>query len=120
MAQVKSPQSTRATGISIVKLTGVAARSVGVWIGLIFVAIAFVPELIAAFIAIPGLVVAGYYVVPVAKLFTFGIEILQPDGLDYRKSLVVGFAFWIGLAFQLDLIFPEYFQGHGARCSATA
>ena len=105
------PNTTRATGISIVELTGVAARSVGVSIGLIFVAIAFVPKVMAAIIAIPGPVVAGYFVLLVAKLFTFGIEILQHDGLDYRKSLVVGLAFWIGLAFQLDWIFPEYFQG---------
>ena len=110
MAQVKSPQYDPRHGISIMKLTGVAARSVGVWIRLIFVAIAFVPKVTAAIIVIPGPVVAGYYVVLVAKLFTSGIEILQHDGVDYRKSLVVAFAFWIGLAFQLDWIFPEYFR----------
>ena len=105
------PNTTYATGISIVELTGVAARSVGASIGLVFVAIAFLPKLVAAIIAIPGPVVAGYFVLLVAKLFTFGIEILQHDGLDYRKGLVVGLGFWIGLAFQLDWIFPEYFQG---------
>ncbi len=26
-------------------------------------------------------------------------------------GLVVGVAFWIGLAFQLDWVYPEYFQG---------
>ena len=105
------PNTTYATGISIVELTGVAARKVGVAIGIVFVAIAFLPKFIAAIIAIPGPVVAGYFVLLVAKLFTFGIEILQHDGLDYRKGLVVGLGFWIGLAFQLDWIFPEYFQG---------
>ena len=105
------PNTTYATGISIVELTGVAARKVGVAIGIVFVAIAFLPKLVAAIIAIPGPVVAGYFVLLVAKLFTFGIEILQHDGLDYRKGLVVGLGFWIGLAFQLDWIFPEYFQG---------
>ena len=105
------PNTTYATGISIVELTGVAARSVGVSIGLIFVVMAFMPKFMAVIIAIPGPVVAGYFVLLVAKLFTFGIEILQHDGLDHRKSLVVGIAFWIGLAFQLDWIFPEYFQG---------
>ena len=105
------PNTTYATGISIVELTGVAARSVGVCIGAIFVVIAFVPKLMAVIIALPGPVVAGYFVLLVAKLFTFGIEILQHDGLDYRKGVVVGLAFWIGLAFQLDWIFPEYFQG---------
>ena len=72
---------------------------------------AFIPKLMAAIIAIPGPVVAAYFVLLVARLFTFGIEILQQDGLDYRKSLVVGLAFWFGLAFQLDWIFPQYFQG---------
>ena len=105
------PNTTYATGISIVELTGVAARSVGVSIGIIFVVMAFMPKFIALIIAIPGPVVAGYFILLVAKLFTFGMEILQHDGLDYRKSVAVGLAFWIGLAFQLDWIFPEYFQG---------
>ena len=105
------PNTTYATGISIVELTGVAARSVGVSIGVIFFVIAFMPKFIALIIAIPGPVVAGYFILLVAKLFTFGMEILQHDGLDYRKSVAVGLAFWIGLAFQLDWIFPEYFQG---------
>ena len=105
------PNTTYATGTSIVELTGVAARSVGVCLGLVFVVMAFLPKLMAAIIAIPGPVVAAYFVLLVARLFTFGIEILQQDGLDYRKSLVVGLAFWFGLAFQLDWIFPQYFQG---------
>ena len=105
------PNTTYATGTSIVELTGVAARSVGVCLGLVFVVMAFVPKLMAAIIAIPGPAVAAYFVLLVARLFTFGIEILQQDGLDYRKSLVVGLAFWFGLAFQLDWIFPEYVQG---------
>ncbi len=62
-------------------------------------------------IAIPGPVVAAYYVALVALLFYFGLQILQHDGFDSRKGLVVGLAFWLGLAFQLDWIFPEYFQG---------
>ena len=105
------PNTTYASGISVVELTGVAARSVGVAIGLIFVVVAFLPKALAAVIAIPGPVVAGYFVLLLAKLFTFGLEILQQEGLDYRKSLAVGLAFWLGLAFQLDWIFPEYFQG---------
>ena len=105
------PNTTYATGTSIVELTGVAARSVGVCLGLVLVVMALIPKLMAAIIAIPGPVVAAYYVLLVARLFTFGIEILQQDGLDYRKSLVVGLAFWFGLAFQLDWIFPQYFQG---------
>ena len=39
------------------------------------------------------------------------MKILANDGLDYRKSLIVGFAFWVGLAFQFDMIYPELLQG---------
>ena len=88
-----------------------AARSVGACIGIVFVVMAFVPKFMALLIAIPGPVVAAYYVLIVALLFVFGIQILQHDGLDSRKGLIVGLAFWIGLAFQLDWIFPEFFQG---------
>ncbi len=105
------PNTTYATGIAIVELTGVAARSVGVSVGVIFVGLAFVPKFMAALIAIPGPVVAAYYLVLVALLFIFGVKILMHEGLDQRRGLVVGVAFWLGVAFQLDWIFPEYFQG---------
>ncbi len=105
------PNTTYASGVAIVELTGVASRAVGAAIGAIFVALAFVPKFSALIIAIPGPVVAAYYVALVALLFFFGVQILQHDGLDSRKGLVVGLAFWLGLAFQLDWIFPEYFQG---------
>ena len=105
------PNTTYGSSISIAELTGVAARSVGVCVGVIFIVLAFLPKLVAAFIAIPGPVAASFLIVVVALIFVFGMEILLNDGLDYRKSLVVGIAFWFGLAFQLDWVFPEYFQG---------
>ena len=105
------PNTTYAQSIAMVELTGVASRAVGVSVGLIFVALAFIPKLSALIIAIPGPVVAAYYVALMALLFSFGVQILQQDGFDSRKGLVIGLAFWLGLAFQFDWIFPEYFQG---------
>ena len=55
--------------------------------------------------------VAAYYVIIVALIFVFGMKILLSEGLDYRKGLVVGVAFWLGIAFQFDWIYPEYMQG---------
>ncbi len=114
------PNTTYATGITLVELTGVAARSVGACIGIVFVAMALVPKFMALVIAIPGPVVAAYFVLIVALLFVFGIQILQHDGLDSRKGLVVGLAFWIGVAFQLDWVFPEFFQGQWSDLLANA
>ncbi|MDE0284479.1 MAG: hypothetical protein OXN26_08035 [Gammaproteobacteria bacterium] len=105
------PNTTYGVSVSIAELTGVAARAVGICVGLIFILLAFLPKLVTAIIAIPGPVAAAYLIVVFALIFVFGMEILLHDGLDYRKSLVVGISFWMGTAFQLDWVFPEYFQG---------
>ena len=65
----------------------------------------------AAIVAIPGPVVAAYFIVLVASLLILGIRVLMHDGLDHRKGFAVGIAFWLGIAFQLEWIFPELLQG---------
>ena len=105
------PNTTYGNGIAMTELTGIAARSVGVCVGVLFVALAFLPKPVAAVLALPGPVVGAYFAVAIALLFVFGVQILINDGLDYRKSLIVGFAFSVGLAFQYDLVFPELQQG---------
>ncbi len=105
------PNTTYGMSISVAELTGVASRAVGVCVGIVFVALAFLPKFVTLIIAIPGPVVAAYFVIIVALIFVFGMKILLQDGLDYRKGLVVGVAFWIGIAFQLDWIYPEYWTG---------
>ena len=61
-ARSRTRPTPRAT--AIVELTGVASRAVGACIGMIFVVIAFIPKFAAVIIAIPGPVVAAYYVLP--------------------------------------------------------
>ena len=105
------PNTTYGMSISVAELTGVAARRIGVCVGIVFVSLAFLPKFINLIIAIPGPVVAAYFIIIVALIFVFGMKILLQEGLDFRKGLVVGVAFWIGLAFQFDWIYPEYFEG---------
>ncbi len=105
------PNTTYGMSISVAELTGVAARRIGVCVGIVFVSLAFLPKFINLIIAIPGPVVAAYFIIIVALIFVFGMKILLQEGLDFRKGLVVGVAFWIGLAFQFDWIYPEYFPG---------
>ena len=102
------PNTTYSTSISMTALTGVGARSVGVAVGVAFIVLAFVPKGLAVVLAIPGPVAAAYITVLLAMLFVVGMRIVVQDGVDYRKSLVVGVAFWIGVGFQNGLIFPEY------------
>ena len=105
------PNTTYGMSISVAELTGVASRTIGISVGAVFVALAFLPKFMMLIVTIPGPVAAAYFVVIVALIFVFGMKILLQDGLDYRKGLIVGVAFWIGIAFQLDWIYPEYWQG---------
>ena len=105
------PNTTYGASIAIAELTGVASRAVGVWVGILFIALAFLPKLVAVVVALPGPVAGAYLAIIVAPIFVFGVKILTNDGLDYRKSLIVGFAFWVGIAFQFDMIYPELLEG---------
>ena len=101
------PNTSYSVAASLTELTGVSARAMGIAAGVIFVALAFLPKALAVVLAIPGPVVTAYLTVLLAMLFLIGVKIVVQDGLDYRKGLVVGFAFWVGVGFQFDLVFPE-------------
>ena len=101
------PNTTYSKSVSIAELTGVAARRVGVWIGALFVAMAFVPKAAALLLAVPGSVVAAYMTVFLAMLFVLGMKMVVQDGLDYRKGIIVGVSFWIGMGFQHQDIFAD-------------
>ena len=105
------PNTTYSTSVSITELTGVAARRVGVAIGVIFIMLAFLPKFLALVLAIPDAVVAAYVTVLMALLFVVGMRIVSEEAADYRKGLIAGVAFWLGVGFQNNLIFPEYLEG---------
>ena len=105
------PNTTYGASIAITELTGVAARRIGVMAGAMFIVLALLPKLVAVVVAIPGPVAGAYLAVIVALLGMFGIKILVSEGLDYRKSLIVGMSFWIGLVCQFDMLFPELMTG---------
>ncbi len=105
------PNTTYSTSIAVTELTGVAARSIGVVIGAIFIALAFLPKALALVLAVPDPVVAAYAIILLAMLFMVGLKIVVQDGIDHRKSLIAAVAFWIGVGFQSGVIFPQYFSG---------
>ena len=72
---------------------------------------ALLPKVLAAILAIPGPVVAAYATVLLSMLFVLGMTVVIQDGIDYRKGLVAGVSFWVGVGFQHGLIFPDFFAG---------
>ena len=105
------PNTLYSSGISVTELTGVAARRVGIALGVVLLALAFLPKLLALVLAIPGPVAAAYLALLMALLFMVGVKLVVRDGIDYRKGLIAGVAFWIGVGFQNGLIFPEQVAG---------
>jgi xanthine/uracil permease len=86
--------------VSLINLTGVAARSVGYAMGGFLVVLAFFPKLTSVLLIIPSAVMGGFLVIALGMLFVEGIQTLVRAGLDPQKAMVVGLAFSIGLGMQ--------------------
>ena len=112
------PNTTYSTTVSVTELTGVGARSVGIALGAVLIVLAFLPKALAVVLAIPGPVVSAYLAVFLAMLFVIGMNLVVQDGIDYRKGLVCGVAFWMGVGFQNGMIFPRVCFGIRRRSSS--
>ncbi len=102
------PIGFRPTGTSMIELTGISSRQIGVAYGLAIIALAFLPKALAVILAIPGPVVAAFITVMMATIFVIGMRIIVQDGIDYRKGTITGVSFWVGVGFQNGVVFPEY------------
>ncbi len=117
------PGTTYTTSVPLIELTGVAARTVGLFTGAAFVVLVFLPKVFALVLAIPDPVFAAYFIVLLAMLFIVGLKIVIQDGLDKNKGFVAGAAFLVGFSFQYELIYPEFvsqFAGGLFRNGMTA
>ena len=101
------PNTTYSTSISVVDLTGVAARKVGLFCGALIFLLAFFPKVSAAILSIPTPVVGAYLLVLILLLFMHGIRMVARDGLSYEKGFIVGMGFWLGTGFQQKAIFND-------------
>lgn len=105
------PNSVYPANAARTALTGVAARRVGAFGGLILVGIALLPKAVEFLAAIPSPVLVGFLIVILGLMLVEGMRIVFQDGLDARKAAIVGVSFWIGMGFQYNLIFPELLDG---------
>jgi xanthine permease XanP len=101
------PNTTYSTSISAVELTGVAARRVGIYGGLLLALLAFSPKVAALLLCVPEAVVGSYLVVLIVLLFMHGLELALRDGFTFDRALVIGLSLWLGLGFQDQKIFYD-------------
>ena len=96
-----------ATSVSLINLTGVAARSVGYAIGIILLVLALLPKFTAILLTIPSPVMGVYLLIVMGLLFVEGMRMVIQDGLDHRKAMVVGVALSIGVGLNNENIFAD-------------
>ena len=101
------PNTTYSSSVAIVEITGVAARRVGVAIGVGFCALALLPKLVAVILSVPDAIIGTYLIVLISILFVLGMRIVVADSMNYRKAAIVGVSFWVGYGFQSGGLFID-------------
>ena len=93
--------------VTLITLTGVAARSVGYAIGTILLLLAFLPKAAAVLLTIPSPVMGAFLLMIMGLLFVEGMKMVVQDGLDHRKALVVGVALSIGVGLESQAVLTD-------------
>ncbi len=101
------PNTTYSTSLSVVDLTGVAARAVGLFGGGFLVLIAFCPKVATLLMAVPSSVAGAYIMVLLILLFLHGLRMVAEEGLSFENGMVVCVSFWLAVGFQDQAIFPD-------------
>ena len=101
------PLGFRPSGASMVEITGISSRRIGIALGASLIVLAFVPKALAVILAIPGPVITAFVTVTMATIFIIGMKVILQDGIDYRKGLIAGVSFWIGAGFQSGAVIPD-------------
>jgi len=101
------PNTTYSMSVSVADMTGVAARRVGVYGGVILILLAFSPKVSALLQAIPGPVAGVFIFFFIVLLFTHGIRLIVSDGFSFDNGIVFGAAFWAGSGFQGLMVFHD-------------
>ena len=103
------PMSYSSFSLSLINLTGVAARRVGIGVAIVTLVLAFFSKLAAILLTIPGPVLGAYLMLAMGMLFVSGWQTILRDGLDPRRVLVVAIASALGLGLHNHPIMPDIF-----------
>ena len=97
------PNAINPAIVAFTQTTGVASRRIGYSIGLIFIAVAFLPKVSALLSTLPGPVMTGYLIMVTGNLLAEGARTVIQSEQNRQKVVVAGVCFWIGAAFQFGL-----------------
>ena len=92
------PVGPWAATVVYIGFTGVAARSVGVCLGLMTIVVASFSKLLATLIAIPSPVVSAVYIIIFGLLFVEGAKTVFTGQVDQKKATITGVSMVLGLS----------------------
>ena len=92
---VAAPWSATAVYIGF---TGVAATSVGIYLGLVTIVVAFFSKLLVILVSIPSPVVSAVYVIIFGMLFVEGAKTVFTGQVDHKKAAITGVSMVLGLS----------------------
>ena len=94
------PMTNSSYSLSLINLTGVAARRVGAGVAAVFVTLALFSKFTAVLLTIPGPVLGAYLMLAMGMLFISGCQTVLRDGVGPRRALVVALASALGVGLQ--------------------
>jgi uracil-xanthine permease len=100
------PNETYSENIPILRMTGVASRSVGVFAVFVLLVLAFMPKLSAVILDMPEPVFAGFLVGILAMMFHSGLHLILETGADSKTGLLVGVSVCVGMIAENRDFFP--------------
>lgn len=101
------PNETYCENISVLKVTGVASRVVGLCGGLLLIGLSFSPK-VGMFVAqMPDPVFGGFIIGLAAMMFPSGLSLVFSHGITHQSGLLVGLSLCLGLVAQTKHFFPE-------------
>ena len=87
-----------AATVAYIGFTGVAAKSVGIYLGVLTILVASFSKLLAILISIPSPVVSAVYVIIFGVLFVEGAKTVFTGQVDQKKAAIAGVSMVLGLS----------------------
>ena len=97
-----------AATVVYIGFTGVAAKSVGIYLGVLTILVASFSKLLALLVAIPSPVVSAVYVIIFGMLFVEGAKTVFTGQFDQKKATITGVSIVLGLSAGT---FSGFFEG---------
>ena len=97
--------------IALLGFTGVAARRVGITIGVMLVGLALLPKFVAVLLTIPRPVTGAVLMMVMGMLFIEGMRTVFRDGLNQQRAFIVGISLSIAFGLQGQNVLAAVIDG---------